>query len=202
LEERFRCFLAVPIDDAIRSVLAAAMGALPRHGLRLVAPESLHLTLRFFGDLSQEEVSRVERHLRESFSRRSAAPFPLHLRGRGLFPPKGAPRVLWVGVSGDLDALADLARRGEEAAASVGLRTESRPFSPHLTVGRVREGNRLSREDLESFLPDRDWGKWLVGDLILMRSFLRPQKGSLYRPLATFNLKEVALSGQESPTHP
>ncbi len=199
MEDRRRCFLAVAIDEKIKEEIGRAAAVLPC-ALRPVAVESLHVTLRFYGEITSRERAVIEGYLGESLRRDPLSPFFLRLRGRGLFPSRGAPRVLWIGLSPVADGLIELARRGEGAAVAAGLPPERRPFSPHLTLARFREGQKNDGQEILSLLPDRFWGEWAVKSLSLMSSTLRPQ-GPLYRPLRVFDLKEVAQGGQESSTH-
>lgn len=188
MEEKIRAFLALPIDDEVRVKLGPSLAVLKRGPIRPVAAASLHLTLRFFGDITSVTAGAIVNHIGQALLRRPLGSFSIGLEGRGIFPLRGAPRVLWVGVSGDLNSLTDLAVLAEEAAQACGLPAERRPFSPHLTVGRIRDGTGLSRDEAERLLPDCHWGSWPVTRLLMMRSTLRPQ-GAHYSPLAEIELK-------------
>lgn len=106
--------------------------------MRWTDPEGIHLTLKFLGMLSPERLPVVQRAIEEGCDGRR--PCRLALDGLGTFPSLSAPRVLWVGVFGEVDALAELQHQVEGALARRGLPRERRRFSPHLTLGRVREG--------------------------------------------------------------
>jgi 2'-5' RNA ligase len=146
-----RLFVAVDLPADCRRELAEAQDRLRFLGaaVRWSDPEGIHLTLKFLGMLSPERLPSVQRALGEVCAGRS--PFRLTLDGLGTFPSLSAPRVLWVGVFGEVDALADLQHQIEGALARRGLPRERRRFSPHLTLGRVREG--LSPAEMQRIGP-------------------------------------------------
>jgi 2'-5' RNA ligase len=166
---RIRSFVAVALPDpnlaAIERHLAECAQAAPAY--RWVEPDSLHLTLRFLGNLEPEVVERV----RAELSSVRGAPFPLALDGRGTFGPRAAPRVVWIGLGAGLDACAALAARVEAACEQAGLEPEPRPFRAHVTLARARrEGERLPPlPDPPPLVP------WTVEDFALYESRLRQQ---------------------------
>lgn len=170
--------LELPASAAERlgGLLASLRPRVP--DLRWVDPRNVHLTLRFLGDSSPRALRVVEEQLRE----RGAACPPLEapVRGLGVFPDRGSPRVLWLGVELPAPAL-DLQRACERAAVAAGFPREDRPFRSHLTLGRWREGGR--RPDL----PEVDLGLARLETLVLFRSDLQP-RGPTYTPLCTVRL--------------
>jgi 2'-5' RNA ligase len=134
-----RIFVATRLPIALVPHLAAIQDALDRRlvDVKWVEPENLHLTLRFFGELDSEAIGRVERVVTEVT--RTGTPFTIRLEGIGAFPPRGRPRVIWVGMSRGAGDLTALALRLEQAFVAHGLGGTDRPFAPHLTLGRVRE---------------------------------------------------------------
>jgi 2'-5' RNA ligase len=161
-----RAFVALELEQALKDGLAQAAlglrGLLP--GVRWVAPEGIHLTLRFLGPSRPEQLQRLE---------------PALAAAARACPPL-APRVLWVGLEAP-PALLTLQAACETAARAAGYAPERRPFRAHLTLGRWRE--RAARP----LLPALDLGATVLGRLVLFRSELRPQ-GARYTPLATFAL--------------
>lgn len=147
-------------------------------GLRWVRPEGVHLTLRFLGKAS---LSQVER-LRESLGRAAArcSPAEVAVGELGLFPERGSPRVLWLGLELPEPMIA-LQAACEAAAVEAGFPAEPRPFHPHLTLGRWRD--RVPRPEL----PPVDLGVAVLEALVLFRSELRPD-GAVYTPLERFAL--------------
>ncbi|MDT5121576.1 MAG: 2,3-cyclic 3-phosphodiesterase [Acidobacteriota bacterium] len=98
--------------------------------------ENLHLTLKFLGEIAQSSVEALS--LAADRAAQKSEPFKLIIEGAGSFPPRGAPRVLWLGVVDSSGALAQLQSHLEEECASAGFKREERPFRPHLTLARIR----------------------------------------------------------------
>lgn len=181
-EGRLRAFVALPLDPAALARLGALIASLraTTPGIRWMRPEGLHVTLRFLGATEAARAERVMERLRDAAAATPAATLPLG--SLGLFPGRGAPRVLWVGLALPPPLLA-LQRACEDAARAEGFPPEERAFSPHLTLGRWRENAR--RPDL----PPAALGDVRLETLVLYRS--RPQAGgSVYTPL-----QSVALGG-------
>jgi 2'-5' RNA ligase len=146
----------------------------------------MHLTLRFLGELAPQRAVGFGRQLPEVV--RSGAPLRLRLEGLGTFPSGGRPRVVWVGLAGDLGLLSGLQGAVEELARRFGVPGEERGFHPHLTLGRVREVSKLgpgwrSAVASASVQPVG----WTVREVQLMRSELRPE-GARYTELASVRL--------------
>ena len=175
-----RAFVAVDLDAAARERLIGAMEALRPQlgGVKWVRPEGLHLTLRFLGASAEGALDCLKPRLASAASRCRAA--EARLTGLGLFPERGAPRVLWVGLDFK-PSLRALQSATEAAAVACGFARERRPFSPHLTLGRWRD--RVARPAL----PATELGVARLERLVLYRSELRPG-GAVYTPLATFPL--------------
>jgi 2'-5' RNA ligase len=175
-----RAFIAFELSPAVRSALAGLMTDLRDRfaGLRWVRPEGVHLTLRFLGESSPRQIER----LRVSLGPLAACcpRAEVVLRGLGLFPERGSARVLWLGVELP-EPLVALQAGCEAAAVAAGFPRESRPFSPHLTLGRWRD--RAARPEL----PAADLGSSLLDTLVLVRSELRPE-GAVYTQLQRFDL--------------
>lgn len=170
-----RVFTAIALPDSLREALAALRVDDP--GVRWVRPEGMHLTVRFLGNT--DAVDDVIAALLPVAARTPR--LSLGLAGFGRFPPRRAPRVLWVGVTGDVDPLADLADRVNAALAPVGFTPETPPYHAHVTLGRVKHGGAtaaLSALDGLGAL-----GEFAARELILYRSDLSP-KGATYTALA------------------
>jgi len=175
-----RTFVAVPVEEPVTlRRLAGARSLLPDvHGVRWIPPGQLHLTLKFLGEIEADRVDAAKaataRAARPAEGGPSGAgPFRLALEGLGAFPPHGPARVLWAGCAEGSGALSLLASAVEAAFVAEGFPPEERPFSPHLTLARVKDpdvGRRLSRA-LAS-LPREPFGALGVGALVLYRSEL------------------------------
>jgi len=112
--------------------------------VRWVRPEGIHITLKFLGSVPGDQVPELARRLTATLANQPV--FSLTIHGLGVFPNPRSPRVVWLGLEGDLAALDQAQQRVEEATEPLGYPREKQPFRPHLTLGRVREG--MSSEDL------------------------------------------------------
>jgi len=181
-----RSFLAIPLPDDLRRDAFASRGVLaPKgDGWRFVREEGLHLTLRFLGEVDPSRRGALDDAWGEAA--RGTGPVALRLRGAGLFPATGRPRVLWLGVVEESEAssLRLLAERIEGAARALGFPPDDRPFAPHVTLARARSGARVSRPPIERI---GDFGVFVAQHLVLYRS--EPDRGGpRYRQDASYPL--------------
>jgi len=187
-----RVFLAVEMPEQIRSALAALQQDLAKRGVqgvRWVEPTQSHLTLRFCGEVSSEGVVRLAEALSPGAPH---APFSVFLDGLGVFPPRGAPRVLWVGVEGS--RLYPLVAWIEEKVVGAGLPGETKPFHPHLTVGRFRSPARRLPKEVLTCRPPVDFGEISVVRFALFES-RAGERGPHYNPLYHYRLHGEAAPG-------
>lgn len=178
--DHVRAFIALELPADRRAALGRLMADV-RHrfaGLRWVRPEGVHLTLRFLGSTSPAQVERLRESLGAAAPRCPRAEVPIN--GFGLFPERGSPRVLWLGLALPEPMIA-LQAACEAAAVGVGFPAETRPFSPHLTLGRWRD--RAPRPEL----PAADLGRVSLDTLVLFRSQTHFD-GAVYTELARFDL--------------
>ncbi|HQI80583.1 MAG TPA: RNA 2',3'-cyclic phosphodiesterase [Deltaproteobacteria bacterium] len=133
-----RTFVALPIPDEIKASLDAAVGVLRGRnpGVRWVRPEGLHITLKFLGDIEEHTVAPLCADL--DVAARTCPVPSLSLAGLGAFPGLKRPRVVWVGLAGDMEHLVALASAVDRACARHGIAPEKRPFSGHITLGRLK----------------------------------------------------------------
>ncbi len=192
MSEQIRAFIAIEMPDEIRAGLSSLQAKL-RPGqhpyVKWVHPEGIHLTLKFLGNIRRDQVSPIEEAISQAST--GISPFQLQLGGLGAFPNLGRPRVVWVAMTGDLERLAALQRGIEQALVPLGFARESRPFAPHLTLGRLRE--RASPEErkrigetVEATEPE-DTAAMEAREVSLMRSTLTP-RGAIYDCIATVEL--------------
>ncbi|MBI4591177.1 MAG: RNA 2',3'-cyclic phosphodiesterase [Candidatus Rokubacteria bacterium] len=184
--ERIRSFVAILLSEEVRAAVAREIDHLRPLGPRVswVAPPNLHLTLKFLGELPPDAFERVKEGLVEAVA--GATPFSLRFQGLGAFPGLARPRVLWVGVIEGGQTAQALQSRLEAALTRRGFAGEERAFSPHLTIGRVREPRALTQLQQALAGAERmEFGRLDVHALSLMRSDLSPG-GSRYTELATF----------------
>ncbi len=140
-----RLFIAVPLPEAVSERVTAVLAELGRREwpVRWVRASGLHITLKFFGEVTADRVDAIEEALRRAAD--GTAPLELALGSGGAFPTVRRARVLTLGIRGTagLELLQD---RLERACEAIGYPPEGRPFFPHVTLGRVREGARLPRD--------------------------------------------------------
>jgi len=190
--EPVRAFIAIELPDPVRAALARLQDGLKATrttSVKWVDPKGIHLTIKFLGNVDAGEIPELSRVLREAV--RGTVPFRLKLENTGAFPNIRAPRVIWVGVGGEAEHLFTLHKKVEQALKPLGFAPENRAFSPHLTLGRVREGaqpNELRRLG-EGIAASKTEGEifFSVDSLNLMRSQLT-REGAIYSCLASFKL--------------
>lgn len=195
-----RTFVAVELEASVRQALAQVQATLRSRleksvgsGVRIqwVKPESIHLTLKFLGDMPEDRVPDVQTVLTRVAGGHSR--FTVDVEGLGVFPDARAPRVLWVGLTAHVDALKRLAADVEAVLGAIGFAPESKPFNPHLTLARIKE---RSRDIGQTLAVDRmleraaPIGTVMVNAIALMKSELKPS-GAVYTKLCEVSLKEA-----------
>lgn len=190
-----RLFVALDLDDAIRSRMARFVDGVQGFApdARWVQPESLHVTLKFIGEKSEEAAENIKGALETIEARR----FEANFRGYGFFPGARAPRVFWVGIEGG-PKLTSLAATVDETLAQLDVLKEEHAFSPHLTLARgagsLRRKNDNPNRSFEHLqeklaaLPTPEFGTMTSREFFLYRSQLSPS-GSKYTKLAGFVLR-------------
>lgn len=179
-----RTFIAIEVSEEIRNTLAQIEAHLKYAGadVKWVRPDIVHMTVKFLGEIDEKKAGEVKASL-DSVAR-TTKPFELTLKDIGAFPKIANPRVIWVGLGKGASESTELALKVDEALSGIGFQKEERPFSPHLTIGRVRSApnkaklaekmaSAASSFQLSAVSPHR------VSSLILFRSTLTPQ-GSIY----------------------
>lgn len=176
----YRLFVAVDLPEEIRTEAADIAKTL--QGGRRVPQEQLHLTLRFIGEADDKTLHAVKAALKEILGHS----FPLVLRGLGHFPPRGLPRVLWVGIEESVP-LRELQRSVELALIGAGIPPEERRFSPHLTLARLKDTPPGKVQALEQHNRDFRAGPFLVTEFHLYSSTLT-REGAIHTVAATYPL--------------
>jgi RNA 2',3'-cyclic 3'-phosphodiesterase len=166
-----------------QQVLQLATGADARM-VKWVAPASIHLTLKFLGDTPTSGLDAIRAALQRVAA--PTPPFSLHLGHAGCFPNARQPRVVWIGMDGDLDELSALQKAIEATVSPLGFPAENRPFSPHLTLGRVRDDtDAIARQRIGAAVQSLPVPAlpFSATGVSLMRSELQPG-GAVYTQLA------------------
>jgi 2'-5' RNA ligase len=184
--DRVRSFVALPCPSQLRASIARAFETwtVSSEGVRWVDPGNSHLTLKFLGDASTDQLDRLDERLRAIAA--SVGPVEVHAGETGAFPNWKHPRVLWLGLVG-AEPIVTLAETIEVAAREVGFEPERRSFSPHLTLARVkrpRSARRVARV-VRGWRPSI--GVEVVSEIVLYRSDLCSD-GARHTPLARYEL--------------
>jgi 2'-5' RNA ligase len=177
-----RVFIAIDLPPDLRESLGAIQRELKASApnARWVAPESIHLTLRFLGEITPARVEEAEAALMGL----TWKPFEIHARSLGFFPGTRSPRVLWVGL--EASSLEELAREIDARMERLGFERERRAFRPHLTLARARE-TRLTNDLTKAAerFKDVEFGKFTADRMVLFESILKPG-GAAYRKLREY----------------
>jgi RNA 2',3'-cyclic 3'-phosphodiesterase len=188
-----RTFIAIPLPGEIHQKLADLIQRLKEpgnHAVRWVTAENIHLTLKFLGEVAPEKAQDISHAMEEIAGQ--AHFFDIRIKHTGAFPNLKRPRVFWVGIS-QFDELKNLQEMLEKKMERLGFESENRPFSPHLTLGRVNES--ASRQELDRIVEKItrnqaiELGSVHVTEMQLFKSDLTP-KGSIYSVLFTANLSK------------
>jgi 2'-5' RNA ligase len=189
-KEIIRTFIAIEIPEEIKARMVDIQADLRKSGAQVgwVRPEGVHLTLKFLGDMEAGRIDELGKAIESAVS--DIKPFALEAKGIGVFPTARAPRVVWLGLVGDLDTLAALYERVEAAAEGLGFRREDRPFKPHLTLGRVKSpGGRDALMRLVSGHEKAELGSFTADAVSVMKSELKPA-GAVYT-----EIRRIPLAG-------
>ena len=173
-----RAFVAIEIAQNVvgkfthlQRELQEAVGG---RAVRWVDADAIHITLKFLGDISAEQASRLLQGLGRAAE--FTEPFTLSASGLGCFPDCGRARLLWAGVNDDLSALERLQNEIERCAVKLGYAPDRRRFSGHLTIGRVRSGLRRAEADklceAVRVAKGMRYAEWRVAEMVLMQSKL------------------------------
>ena len=190
--EQIRSFVAIELPEEAKKGLARLRKQLERDEhkfVKWVDPGGIHLTLKFLGNIPSERVTEITEAMGKAVQ--GISPFRLEVSGLGAFPSLKQARVLWVGIGGELDQLSTLQQNIDSVLAALGFAREERPFVPHLTLARVREGaslpERRSFGELVGSAAFEDKYPIEVEAVRLMRSQLTPA-GALYTCLSVVGL--------------
>ena len=189
-----RVFIALPLLPLVKSGLEKVVQHLASQfsgDVRWVGLDGIHLTLKFLGNIDPSRVEDISGAVQRASI--GSSPFRLLLSGLGTFPNQNRPRIIWAGVQGDIDALGKLQTEIEAEMSGIGFPRENRPFAPHLTLGRVRDGTasskRLGIGAAVSSSSTVSTESWLVESVRLVRSNLGPG-GPTYSDLASVSLDD------------
>lgn len=189
-----RLFVAITLPETHQAIVGKSIGPLhqtiPRNLVRWVPEQNLHLTLKFLGDTAESRIPKIQEALEDAV--RSFQPFNTMIGRVGCFPNSKKPRVLWLSLDQQAQELQRLQKEVEYALGHLGFPHEKRPFSPHLTIGRVKRhvqqtqlaaiGDAVARSDIVNV------ANWQCDTVHLMKSRLSPQ-GAMYTSLSEHRLR-------------
>ena len=184
-----RTFIAVDIPAAVKEEIGKLQEQLKKEVssvVKWVNAENIHITLRFLGEVPEEKIELLRQVLPKGG--RGIAPFKISIRGLGVFPEPSRPRVIWVGMESEGKMMEQLYWQIETLMRDSGFSPETRAFSPHLTVGRVKQ--LRNRTEWVRAIEKREGifiGETKADCFYLFQSILRPQ-GPEYRKLEKFDL--------------
>jgi len=182
MSEMIRSFIAFDIDsESVIKRLMEVQKTLVNTGadLKIVEPQNIHVTMRFLGDISPTMIDSIY----EEMEKISFTPFEIELKGLGAFPTLKYARVVWAGIKGGAEKLADISNQLELRLLRLGFRPDPKGFSPHLTIARVKSGrNKAELIRIIQELQDYQFGMIKAGCLKLKKSVLTP-KGPVYSTL-------------------
>ncbi|HIH29713.1 MAG TPA: RNA 2',3'-cyclic phosphodiesterase [Thermoplasmata archaeon] len=181
----FRGFIAIDISST--SQILAFENEIKKTGadVKLVEPENIHITLKFLGDTEEKFIDAIEQSMKESV--KTIKSFPVTLRGTGVFPNKNYMKVIWIGIL-DNGQIGPIAHTLDSSLASLGFKKETRGFSAHLTIGRVRTAR--NKEKLLTTLEhhqDAEFTTQEVHAIALKKSELTPN-GPIYTTLREIHI--------------
>ena len=179
-----RVFLALPLAPSFQSEISPLIVRLKKQypKIRWVSPESIHITLHFFGSVSEEDIPRIASIVTPLTA--AAPPLEVSLQGLGVFPNFSRPRVIWLGMHGDIDLLNTLQQKLEEGFRKSGFPCEDRDFKPHLTLGRLKDSKPCPGIEQVEF-PATETKQ--INEIVLFQSHLTPQ-GAQYEIISTYAL--------------
>ncbi|MCD6501955.1 RNA 2',3'-cyclic phosphodiesterase [bacterium] len=188
-DEKVRAFICLELPEHVKKTIGReAIAPLERLDARCswVKPDNLHLTLKFLGDIPETLVPKLAAVLEKVVAKYH--PISLSLKNVGTFGGR-TPRVVWVGLEGELKSLAEMAKAVDRATSELGFAREKRRFAAHLTIARVRGPRGTERLVEEAGRIKLPADCFSLDRMILMKSTLSP-RGSIYEPLAEFDLNK------------
>jgi len=183
-----RTFIAIEIETKVKDDIAVWQSKLKKvaDGVKWVDKNNIHITLKFLGNIEESQITDIKKAIEKSIE--GIKSFEIEIKGEGCFPNINRPRVIWIGVERGKDILKEIAKNLENECEKLGFKKEKRPFSPHLTIGRVKRFMK-SLTMLRKFLEENDFPakKFTATEIVLMKSDLKPT-GPVYTPIEKIKL--------------
>lgn len=181
-----RLFIAIPLEDKIKTLISNICKQIRIENLnpKWVKGENCHITLKFLGEVEKERIGKIIGACKEIASKHK--PFVISFGNIGAFPSQNYPRVIFLGIEKGCDTLADIANSLEGELFKIGFEKEKRPFTPHLTLTRIKYSQKTTALSFflsKKFIPN----EMDVKEIMLIESRLTP-KGSIYTQISSFPL--------------
>lgn len=188
-KDSIRAFICIEVPRSIKERIEVLQHSLKRNDAQIswVKPSNIHLTIKFLGDVPTSRIEAVRRAVERASQ--PVSQFEIEIGGTGCFPSPRSPRVLWVGLSHLPDELKRLNANVENELAREGFPREQKRFSPHLTIGRVRNQLNALKTAEELIATGFELEAFRAAEVILMRSDLN-SAGAIYTPQAVIKLSE------------
>jgi 2'-5' RNA ligase len=188
MSNTLRTFIAIPLSSEIQQFLSQVQDHLKKLdcNIKWVNPENIHLTLKFLGDVKPKKIDAIKQTLEELA--KNMRPINIELTQIGAFPNAKNPHVLWIGIKDDEHQIARFASSVEDNFGKIGFKKEKKPFSPHITLGRIRSPKniQLLSEAISNYALPVDL-KQIAQNITLYKSTLTPA-GPIYEPLHSADL--------------
>jgi 2'-5' RNA ligase len=188
-----RSFLAFELPEDIKTIVTRVSGEIRKSSLdvRWVRPESIHLTLVFMGGVRSEQIPSMGESLGAVCANHGS--FSISLKPMGCFPNSRNPRVIWLGLDGDLERMSRFRGDLQAALSPFGIKEEERAFRPHLTLGRFKQPAKRPTELEQMLAKHRDLSSpaCTLDELVLFRSDLKPG-GAVYTKLLSWRLSGIS----------
>jgi 2'-5' RNA ligase len=187
MTETFRAFIAIDLPESVKSFLSEAQAALKLYGFRIkwVRPQNIHLTLKFLGNTATADTDKITEAM--NLAARNCPIVSLTAKGIGVFPNVRRPRVIWAGLNGQLETLANLQQALDTHLADLGFARDTRAFKSHLTLGRVK--GKIASERMKAAidkLKEFESESFETDQITLFKSELRPT-GAVYTKVHRVN---------------
>jgi 2'-5' RNA ligase len=199
--EQVRSFIAIELPDELKAGLTQLQSRLKlgeQSWVKWVDSHSIHLTLKFLGSIAVGRIDEITKAIEEAAQ--GIPPFHLEVKDLGVFPNLRRVQVAWVGISGEIDKLNQLQQRIESNLARLGFAPESRPFTPHLTLARLRaQASPNERQRFGQLIAGTEFGTAYsikVDSINLMRSQLT-REGAIYSRISSVRLNKSRLSRED-----
>ena len=199
--EQIRSFIAIELPDELKLELIQLEARLKldkQPWVKWVNPYSIHLTLKFLGNIAVDRTGEITRAIEAAVQ--GISPFHLEVKELGVFPNLRRVQVAWVGISGDVDKLSQLQKRIETTLTPLGFAPESRAFTPHLTLARLRDQASLDeRQRFGQLIANAKFEAAYtieVDAISLMRSQLT-REGAIYSRISLVELKKPLSTATE-----